>query len=76
MRNLCCDVCPGCGETLSTRDELPFLTRKNWRSRVADVLGYQRQFIIGLGEKTRIHRSHFEDEDIVDGKPIGKIYLF
>lgn len=75
-RNSTCDVCPGCGEAIATRKELPFLSRKAWRSRVADALGYERQFLINLGEKTRIHRSHFHERDIVNGKPMGSYFNY
>lgn len=74
-RNQVCDVCPGCGEHIGTRSELQFPVRKCWRTRVADALGYDREFIINLGQKTRIHRHHFKKADLVNDKPIGKLFF-
>lgn len=62
---------PACEIKISTRAELPFLTKKKWRENDADHLGYDRQFIVNLGIKTRIHRYHFSEDEILEDKPIG-----
>lgn len=71
-RSYTADVCPACGVRIPIRDEMPFSTKKSWRVKVADHLGYDRDFIVNLGLKTRIHRHHFSEDEIVDNKPVGK----
>lgn len=76
MRNFKISVCPACGIYIPFRKELPFLTRRAWREKVAEKLGYDKEFIINLGEKTRIHKHHFADIDIRNGKPFGIIIFY
>lgn len=71
MRNNTSAPCPGCGVQIANRRELPFSTRRAWRDAVADALGYDREFIRNLGEKTRIHKHHFLEIDVRNNKPIG-----
>lgn len=76
MRNQRTAVCPACGDYIPNRHELPFLTRRYWRDRVADTLGYDKDFIRSLGEGTRIYAKHFLESDIRDGKPIGMFFIY
>lgn len=69
-------ACPACGLHISSRKELPFLTRRIWRENVAEKLGYNKDFILNFGQKTRIHRHHFHEYDIRDNKPIGKSLFY
>lgn len=71
MRNCTSAACPACGIYIANRKELPFLTKRAWRDTVADELGYERNFIRSLGEKTRIHKHHFAVIDVRNEKPIG-----
>lgn len=75
-RSYSADVCPACGLPIPTRLELPFSSKKKWRENVADHLGYNRQFIVNLGLKTRIHRHHFSEDDILQNKPVGMFLIF
>lgn len=70
-RNCRNDPCPGCGEYIPKCREMRFSTRRGWRIMVADRLGYDREFILRLGENTRIHAHHFNERDIKNNKPIG-----
>lgn len=74
IRNRSVSVCPACGVYIPARKEIPFLTRRVWREAVAIRLGYDKDFILALGENTRIHRHHFAEIDIRDNKPIGVFY--
>lgn len=76
MRNRVSDVCPACGVYIPSRKELPFLTRKAWRKEVAVRLSYKTDFIVNLGENTRIHRSHFAEIDVRNDKPIGTLLIY
>lgn len=71
MRNRSVSVCPCCGVYIPARQEIPFLTRRAWREAVAVTFNYNKNFILELGENTRIHRHHFAEIDIRDNKPIG-----
>lgn len=71
IRNCTSAACPACGLYIASRKELPFSTKKAWRISVADKLGYDQDFILNLGGKTRIHQHHFSEFDVRNGKPIG-----
>lgn len=70
-RNYSSAPCPACGLYIANRKELPFSTKRSWRIAVANHLGYSSDFILGLGEKTRIHQHHFHEVDIQNNKAIG-----
>lgn len=68
------DPCPACGIKIPKRKELPFSSKKEWRKAVAQLLGYDENFILSLGEETRIHRHHFHEWDVKNNKAVGKLY--
>lgn len=74
MRNFNSSIWSACSLNIATRHELPFLTKRSWRDSEADALGFNKQFIRNLGEKTRIHLHYFSDIDVKNNKPIGMCF--